>query len=1129
MKGFDEKDGLSRSKRMEEAKVLNPFRVMDDDPFHLFARALENASFIRYYNLENTPDGYWEELYSRQPVVVLFEIKQLSLQQQEQLFTRQYIDGQKDIIFALLNRMQQWLERLNSAVFSIPNLLLTVELKNQIEVNLRDLTNQLVKRSPDRIFSYPSSSIWTSTHDPFFGVRLDTKELVRSLFYRIMESIRLLQDNYELYFKDIEQIGLTDPSVAIILAFIKSYSDIVGGFNKRWEALSGFYIQKILHVRPLAFKPDTTWLVLTPGERVDSLSIPAKTGFIAGKQSDDVPIIYRNDKEVYISRMRLQEIIACFLCDRLLLRKNISICISPEDPAVIPSQPLFSNQGAAEPVSMGLLVESSLFLLKEGERQGCLQFILDEKSRQKFSGQLTKPLFLNEAFCPEISTEGGWMAILKYDLTYVDETGTLIFTFCLPMDFPATIAACCELHDITTRMPVLRLTMNPESIYYPYLWAKECLIERVKIRVQVAGATTLDIRTVSGPVSSSQPFYPFGPMPERGDWMIWGCEELAAKPLITLQLSCEWLQLPVSTDGFAGIYKSYTPPLDNSSFKIQTDLSSENQWKTSDTALKNLFSFSFSKGKVETTSSFSWSVDPDIPSDGLFRIVLAEPEIGFGYSTFRELFSDVMIRNSFERKKVLPPVSPVTPLMDHLQVSYTSEEEIIFQPGQKEVSTTLYYFRPLMEDCVKKIETDEPFLLYDGIENDRNLLFGIAHTAGERTIRLFVDVNSLKRTLSTVCEAEVRWLLKQGQWTWIKLEPEVLLVDTTQGFLKTGLIELLLPEPIREEWLDKSGVCWICAAFKNQPEFLSPLVNSFYLNAFEVGLDVLQKGFDEKQLPGSLPAGTIVQAETDLPGIESILQIVPANGGCPQETVEEQRVRVANRIAHRNRAITKRDYEELAVANFPEIGKAYCFPEERMERQASVVSLFVVPERYAANDYPLCPNTLLWRIEAFLQKRTSLFVKLEVHNPNYEEVTVRCWFKPVRSEIPLGVLEKEMIQRINHCISPWLALGEPPVFNYSFTLDDLRHAIGNSDYIEEVRKLVVLQRTIPGLHYFYLKDYCSGEEERKGAEEQIIQASRPGRILYPARKHLLRTTGDEKWHEYAGIGELEINNTFIIR
>lgn len=1130
MKRYNEKDGLSRSKRMEEAKVLYPFRVMEDDSFHLFARALENASFIRYYNLENTPDGYWEQLYKRQPFVVLFEIKRLDLQQQEQHFIRQDTDGRQQMIYCLLNSLQKWLERLKPEDFSQPDLLLTIALKNQIEVNLRDLTNQLLKRCPDHLFLRPSNSVWSTTDDPFFGVRMDIAELLHSLFYRIIESIRLLQDNYDLYVKDIEQTGLTDPSVAILLAFVRSYSDIVAGYNKRWEALTEFYIEDILHVRPLAFVPDKTWLALTPSERIDMLCIPAKTGFIAGKQADDVPIIYRNEKEAYISRMRLQELFSFFLYDRLLLRKNISICISPEDPATTPAQSLFTPQGVVEPVSMGLLVESSLLLLKEGKRLGSVEFTLNQRSRLTLGGQLMKPAFLQDAFCPEITTGEGWTAISEYNLTYTDETGTLTFRFQLPPDFPATNAACGELHDITTQMPVLRLCMNPESVYYPYIWAKECLIDRVKIRVQVTGVTTLDIRTVSGPVSTSQPFYPFGPMPERGDWMIWGSEEMAIKPLSTVQLLCEWLQLPPSADGFAGIYKDYAPPLDNSSFKIQTGLSSGSQWKTNDTGLKHLFSFSFPKGKVETTSTFSWEVSPHVPTDGLFRMVLAEPGVGFGYAAFRELFGEVMIRNSFKRKKVLPPVSPVTPLMDHLRADYTSEEEILFQPGQKERTTTLYYFRPLMEDSMRKIKTDEPFLLYDGIENDRNLLFGIARATGETSVRLFVEVNSLKRTLSTVCQAEVRWLVKQGQWAWIKLEPEVLLLDTTNGFLKTGLIELQLPEPIQEEWLDKSGLCWICAAFKNQPDFLSPVVNSFYLNAFEVGLDVSREGFDERQLPGSFPTGTIVQAEADLPGVESIQQIVPASGGRPRETPEEQKVRVSNRIAHRNRAISKRDYEELAVANFPEISKAYCFPEERMEEQASVVSLFVVPDRYVAHSYPLCPNTLLWRIESFLRKLTSLFVKLEVHNPNYEEVTVRCWFKPVKSGVPLGVLEKEMIQRINHCVAPWLASGDPPVFNYSFSLDDLRHAIGNSQYIKEVRKLVVLQRTIRGLHYFYLKEYFdSTEGEEQSAEEQLIQPSRPGCILYPARKHLLRINGEAEWHDYAGIGELEINNTFIIR
>ena len=72
---YNGRDGLSRQKRSDDIKVVCPFRILEDDSFSLLTRALENASFIRYFNSENTPEGYWKALYLKQSIVVLSEVR----------------------------------------------------------------------------------------------------------------------------------------------------------------------------------------------------------------------------------------------------------------------------------------------------------------------------------------------------------------------------------------------------------------------------------------------------------------------------------------------------------------------------------------------------------------------------------------------------------------------------------------------------------------------------------------------------------------------------------------------------------------------------------------------------------------------------------------------------------------------------------------------------------------------------------------------------------------------------------------------------------------------------------------------------------------------------------------------
>lgn len=1127
---YNGRDGLSRQKRSDDVKVVCPFRILEDDSFSLLTRALENASFIRYFNSENTPEGYWKALYLKQSIVVLSEVRQIDTSPLEQEFVEGNWEYRSLLVENLLNKIDDWRKRLLSSATFENKILLAIDLENQITVNLSSAFYWLKDVLPEENVLAGLTFDWGRKDVDHSDIIITQNELLDLLFYKILESLRFLQENVNLYTKDIESSGLVDPSLALILSFARNYSGIASRFNKRWEELSGFYVEKILQIRPRAFIPDNTWLILTPNELSDRICIPAQTGFIAGKQTDDIPLIYRNEKESYISQIALHTVLA-YRQDRLLLRKDLSSYINPDDPALLQPQNLFlDNDKQAIAVSMGMMIESPLFLLSEGERFITLSFTLTNESRELFDSTYGKTKYLNDAFCLEISTQEGWTPIPEYELIYLSDNGCLKLHLLLSEDFPAT-TVCTDAYGKVTNAPVLRLLMNPDAVFYPYTWATQCHVSRMNIRVDVTGISTLDIQNLAGPVSASSSFYPFGPMPERGAWMIWGNEEMAQKDLLSAELTCEWLELPVSDNGYSDIYSTYTPPLDNSSFKVQTAFSSHNKWVVQEDAdLTELFSYNFPKGKVNKTSTFRWTIEKGTFSDGLFRLILAEPEIGFGYTTYRQMFSDIMIRNSHKKKGiVIPPPMPIVPLMDQVRASYVAEEEILFQPGSKGSSSTLYHIHPLMEDCLKQIDIDDEILLFEGISNSRNLLFAISGAVGETLIRLFIKIKSLKLSLSTVQQPEVRWLIKRNRWDWEKLSPLALLEDTTSAFMQTGQIELQLPDPVSEEWLDEDGLFWLCAAFKDPKpgtNLINPIISGFYTNAVQVTLDTEQEGFDVEKLPGSIPPGTITEPEKDIIGIDMIRQIERAKGGRPEETREEMIVRMANRINHRNRAVSARDYEEMALAHFPEIGKAYCCPGKSLHGGQPVVELTVVPNRYTPGTYPLCEGMLLKQVENYLQSKSSTFVKLNVDNPFYEEVTVRCWIVLAeRVPIPLGVLEDQVIQQINNCIAPWQEATGLPVFNYAFTLDDMHNTIGDNPYIQSVVKLVVLQRTFIGMELYYLKDYYSGKTEG----DEFIQPTIPGNILFPGKEHLIRTTDSDKWDNQAGIGELEISNTFIIR
>lgn len=1099
-----DKEGLSRQERLDAIRTDRPFRVMEDDFFHLAGRVLDNTSCIRYFNAKNIPDGYWEELYKNQPLIILLEILLFDTVKRERDFDGlKFVNDRRLLYNELQIVFEQWEERL-SHFFTPRTPLLLTHLRLQTTI-------------------WAQSESLTKGNTTDSGIDINDNEYIRLNYYKALDFIRDIQNQSELYFHDIEVTGEVDPSVAILIAFIKNYRKVVSKYNKRWEQLPEYYLDKILHVTPRCFLPWTTWLVLEMEENTDTVHIPAHTAFIAGKQKDDISILFRNEKDCYASRMQIEKVLAYYFED-VLLRSDLSDYINPEDPSKVDSKIIFQNDVRAEVFSVGIMLESSLLFMKEGVRQIFVTLDLCEKNGLEDSEKTCIPENLNDAFFPEISTLAGWNTIEDYTLLYDKEKNCLNFQFRLPLDYPA-IEPCSEIHGIVTQAPAIRLLMNAEATCYPYKWMADNRFERIHIRVDVSEIIPSEVLSVLGQADSSQPFFPFGAMPEQNDWLVWKNEEIARKKVKEVCLKCSWLQLPASELGFYDVYKKYVPPLDNSSFKVRKEYLSQNKWIPVSVGNDPLFSFVAAKGKVERESSFTWSAGGDAGFDGSFRLVLAEPAIGFGHVAFRKLFNECVLRNTFRKKKEELPEVPITPLIDSVYVSYTAEEEISTCAGGAS-SIAFYYVHPLLDDCLRKVTLTAPPLLYEGVSNKRNLLLGISGAIGETFIRFLVDLAPFERAVRRN-NFQIVWFIKKKQWHWERLSPETVRTDTTDCFLQTGLIELQLTEPVSNEWLDENGLCWICAAFKDakeKEEELSPVISGFYMNVLQVTLDTGQPGFDEKQLPSGFPVGTIRQVENVLPGISGVMQIVDAFGGGLEESGDELKVRIANRISNRDRAVTKRDYEELVLTNFGEVGKVYCLVErEAEEAEAVAVSLVVIPLVYEKGKYPLCENSLLWRVEDFMKEHTSPFVKLYVRNPFYEEVTVRCRIKLMNSDIPRGEVERELVQRINHCIAPWQETNVPPLFSHSFGLDDMKNVIANSPLILSVTDLVVLHRTSVGMFRYHLE--CVYDCDKKPAR---IKAYYAGNILFPAQKHLIYMSKDEKEGSPVGIGELKIGNTFII-
>src|SRR6185503_19749236 len=77
---------------------------------------------------------------------------------------------------------------------------------------------------------------------------------------------------------------------------------------------------------------------------------------------------------------------------------------------------------------------------------------------------------------------------------------------------------------------------------------------------------------------------------------------------------------------------------------------------------------------------------------------------------------------------------------------------------------------------------------------------------------------------------------------------------------------------------------------------------------------------------GNKPAGVITQLKTTVPYVRKVVNHLPAIGGSEGETTDSLRRRAPRSLRHGDRAVTVKDYEDLALLASTEIARAKCLP-----------------------------------------------------------------------------------------------------------------------------------------------------------------------------------------------------------
>lgn len=780
-----------------------------------------------------------------------------------------------------------------------------------------------------------------------------------------------------------------------------------------------------------------------------------------------------------------------------------------------------------------------------------------------------------------LSTPSGWLAVNDFFVDRGDGdsenhgggacTALRVVLRLRPQD-PPVVGCNAAVHgaEWPTEQPVLRIQLCDEGRLHPYSLMEDVVLTEVAMAVRVQGVRDVVMHNNLGRLDPSKPFMPFGPLPTLASYCVFGSEELARKNVTRLDIQVEWSGLPTEQGGWASYYAGYDSHLRNSAYTATASILRDGQWHTAGTpGSLALFKTADAAGRLSARAC--WSLDEAAlrtygratqePLDfqlgarnGYYRAQLHAPAIAFGHAAYPVLLTEAVSANTLRRRSRRPlvlPNPPYTPLIERITLDYEAQSHIVLgherrADGEAELERVLH-LHPYGLSQVYPGATGAGPGLWPRFAHNGNLYIGLSvgpegdGLSGTLTLHFHLRDESAVESLNGETREPPSWAyLASNQWR--PLSPSQVVADTTCGFLTSGIVTLdLPPQADRLSTILPNACYWLRLSVDHGFEHYAGLygVRTQALRASRVSPAA------GAAAATPLPAGRVTEPLVTVAGLASVQQIGPSFGMRAVEDRRQMLTRVGERLQHRQRASTPWDYERLVLERFPSVLKVKCFAHQLASVDGvspGEVLVVVVPAPPVAqagqapgddSAAPLLSATAephlnaveLARIRDTLRGLASPFAQIQVRNPMYERIQVRCTVKLAR-----GVQQGQALRRINQAItdylSPWREGGLRPSFDWTVRCEDVEAHIRALDCVAFVTQLSLLHVARSDAQVYTLGDTARGQ----GLLSTQARPRSAWSIVLPMREHMVSAVEvptDER-PEATGIARLGLGHTFIL-
>lgn len=824
----------------------------------------------------------------------------------------------------------------------------------------------------------------------------------------------------------MEYSGHCPPHLGLFLAFLKLFQYNQSRLNELTSAHLNFFYQKILKQEKREMKPDKVFVFFGLARNTKQYLLPRRSSLLAGKDARGNAIIYTTDRELSINHAKVAWVMAIHHSQE----KRGSIYAFPmanrredtDTPLEGPGWHPFGNiKNRQTSAIIGFGIGSPILLLNEGVRLIQLSFSIIKSEDESRLSQLNS--LDPEAFEVHLTGPDQWFSKEVQKIQF--EEDKLRFTIQLTEIDPPVIAFDKKIHlDAMSSMdwPMVKIVFKDGFSYDLYDLFQSVFFTRFSIKVDVEKARNLILSNDYGNLDANKAFQPFGYSPVVGANLYMGMEETFQKPISAYAISIKWKGLPENFKTYYEGYLGETNSLVRSEkdFKIKMSLRLRRTWVELDNDNASP-EFSLFDPSLHLNLEYLSTEYPDISrrstsENGLIRLTLSSPQAAFGHSLYPSVYAKAIMGQLMDRPSPIPN-EPYTPIIDSVELSYTSEENYDLT---KAVSSSFRFFHiepfGIKENILKENGFYQSSLVSNEFQQAGNLYLGIENLHPPQQLTLFFDI--AEGNIKDKPEIFIHFLGKKG---WTPLSESDILSDSTLGLKQSGIINVNLPSeltslnpsmPLEYHWLRLS----VSTHPQNVANFLSVRTNavSCTLNyqSFLQGLEV-----------NTLPSGSIKGFSRKIADIKLIEQPYSSFGGRPEETKTHFFTRVSEKMRHKMRAISSWDFERLILEQFPEIYKVKCIAHANSDGRQNPGNIHIIVIPIIRNNQsfvlkPMVSKGTLSEIKEYIRRLASPHAEVNVTNPDYEEIKIAAAIN-FHVQMDAGFYIKQLQNDLQRFLSPW--------------------------------------------------------------------------------------------------------------